>query len=173
MGSGVALRFAIDHPERTMGLVLVGASPTMGATAAARQFWDSTVSKLTDPVDPALVRGMTESILAQPVPQAFVDAAVQESLKVPAFVWKAAFESRWRLEGDYSADLSRIKAPTLIVWGDQDARYARAEQEALASAIAGSRLLAYHGAGHLLHWEEPQRFASDLVTFVEGLSERS
>jgi pimeloyl-ACP methyl ester carboxylesterase len=61
MGSGVALRFAIDHPERTMGLVLVGASPTMGSTPAARQFWNTTVSKLTDPVDPALVRGMTRA----------------------------------------------------------------------------------------------------------------
>jgi len=171
MGSGVALRFAIDHPERTMGLVLLGASPTMGATTAAREFWDSTVSKLTDPVDPALVRGMTESMLAQPVPQAFVDAAIREGLKVPAFVWKAAFESRWRLDGDYSADLRRIKAPTLIVWGDHDARYPRGEQDALASAIAGSRLVVYPRAGHNLHWEEPQRFASDLVSFVEGIDQ--
>jgi non-heme chloroperoxidase len=155
-----------------MGLVLVGASPTMGATAAAREFWNSTVSKLSDPVDPALVRGMTESLLARPVPPAFLDAAIQEGLKVPAFVWKAALESRWRLEGDYSAELSKIKAPTLILWGDHDARYPLDEQESLASAIAGSRLLVYYGAGHLLHWEEPQRFASDLVTFVEGLSER-
>jgi pimeloyl-ACP methyl ester carboxylesterase len=170
MGSGVALRFAVDHPERTMGLILVGASPSMGGTAAARQFWDSTVSKLTDPVDPALVRGMTEGLLARPVPPAFLDAAIGDGLKVPALVWKAAFESRWSLEGDYSAELSRIRAPTLIVWGDQDARYPRGEQEALASAIKGSRLIVYPGAGHLLHWEEPQRFASDLVKFVEGLS---
>ena len=167
MGSGVALRYAIDHPERTTGLVLVGATPTMGATGTAREFWDSTISKLTDPVDPALVRGMTEGMLAQPVPQAFLDAAIEEGVKVPAFVWQAAFESRWQLEGDYSGELDRIKAPTLIVWGDRDARYARSEQDTLASAIAGSRLLVYAGAGHLLHWEEPQRFASDLVTFVE------
>jgi non-heme chloroperoxidase len=173
MGSAVALRFALDHPERTVGLVLVGASPTMGSTAAARQFSDTTVSKLTDPVDPALVRGMTESMLAQPVPSAFLDAAIEAGLKVPALVWKAAFESRWRLEGDYSAELNRIKIPTLIVWGDHDVRYPRGEQEALASAIAGSRLLVYHGAGHLLHWEEPQRFASDLTAFVEGLFEGS
>lgn len=171
MGSGVALRFAIDHPECTMGLVLVGAAPTMGATAAAREFWDSTVSKLTDPVDRALVRGMTESMLTRPVPPAFLEAAVREGLKVPAFVWKAAFESRRSLEGDYSAELSRIRAPTLIVWGDQDARYSRGEQDALASAIAGSRLVVYPGAGHNLHWEEPQRFASDLVSFVEGIDQ--
>ena len=169
MGGGVAMRYTIDHPERTAGLVLVAASPTMGATGAAREFWDSTISKLTDPIDPALVRGMTESMLAQPVPQAFLDDAIQESLKVPAFVWKAAFESRWHLEGDYSGELDKVKAPTLLVWGDRDARYSRTEQDTLATAISGSRLLVYPGAGHLLHWEEPQRFASDLVTFVERL----
>lgn len=169
MGSAVAQRFAIDHPERTLGLVLIGASPTMEGSAATREFWDTTVSKLTDPVDPGLVRGMTEAMVTKPVPRSFLDAAVGESLKVPAFVWKSAFESRWRREGDFSNELGRISAPTLIVWGDQDARYPREEEEALASAILGSRLVVYEGAGHLLHWEEPVRFASDLAEFVEGL----
>ncbi|MDQ3931505.1 MAG: alpha/beta hydrolase [Actinomycetota bacterium] len=169
MGSAVAQRFAIDHPERTLGLVLVGASPTMAGTAAARQFWDSTVSKLKDPVDPRLVREMTESLLVKPVPQPFLDTVLKEGMKVPAHVWKGAFESRWNLEGDFSAQLGMIEAPTLIVWGEQDARYGRAEQEALASAITGARLVIYQDAGHLLHWEEPELFASDLVDFVQRL----
>lgn len=169
MGSAVAQRFAIDRPERTAGLVLVGASSTAAGTPAARSFWDSTVSKLTDPVDPALVRQTIESILAQPVPQGFLDTAVREGLKVPAFVWRDAFESRWRQESDFSAELSKIKAPTLIVWGDRDARYPRSEQEALVRAITGAQLVTYSSAGHLLHWEEPERFSSDLVTFIEKL----
>jgi non-heme chloroperoxidase len=169
MGSAVALRFAIDHPDRSAGLVLMGASATMAGTAAARAFWDTTVSKLTDPVDPGLVREMTESMLVKPVPRASVDAAVQEGIKVPAHVWRGVFQSRWTLEGDFSGQLSMIKTPTLIVWGDRDARYERTEQEALASAITGSRLIVYQGAGHLLHWEDPERFASDLVAFVQRL----
>ena len=169
MGSAVAQRFAIDKPERTTGLVLIGASSTAAGTPAARSFWDTTVSKLTDPVDPALVRQMIESTLTQPMPQEFLDTAVREGLKVPAFVWRAAFESRWRPESDFSAELSKIKTPTLIVWGDQDARYPRSEQEALVRAIAGARLVTYPGAGHLLHWEEPERFSADLVTFIENL----
>jgi non-heme chloroperoxidase len=36
-------------------------------------------------------------------------------------------------------------------------------------AIVGSQLVVYPGAGHSPHWEEPNRFASDLVSFVEGL----
>jgi non-heme chloroperoxidase len=145
MSSAVTLRFAIDHPDRTGGLVLVGASPTMAGPAAARAFWDSTVSKLTDPVDPRLVREMTESMLVKHVPRAFVDAAVQEGSKVPAHVWRAVFQSRWNLEGDFSGQLGMIKTPTLIVWGDQDGRYGRTEQEALASAISGSRLIVFQG----------------------------
>jgi pimeloyl-ACP methyl ester carboxylesterase len=28
----------------------------------------------------------------------------------------------------------------------------------------------YPGAGHGLHWEEPERFAADLTTFAEDLT---
>jgi pimeloyl-ACP methyl ester carboxylesterase len=46
----------------------------------------------------------------------------------------------------------------------------RADQDALVSAVAGSRLMIYERAGHALHWEEPERFASDVVAFVESLT---
>lgn len=169
MGSAVALRFAIDHPGRTAGLVLVGASATTRGTPAAREYWDTILSQLTDPVDPDLVRQMTEGDLAQLVPEEFCETLVREGLKVPAHVWRATFESRWRLEGDFEAELGGIRAPTLIIWGQQDARYSPGDQDALAAAIPNSRLRVYPGAGHAPHWEEPERFASDLVAFVEEL----
>lgn len=169
MGSAVATRFAIDQPQRTAGLVLVGASSGLAASEAARQFWDATLAELKDPVDPQLVRGMTEDILSKPVPQAFLDAVAREGMKVPAHVWKQAFESRWKLEGDFSKQLTMIEAPTLIIWGEQDARYSRADEATLAAAIPKARLLVYRDAGHMLHWEEPRRFASDLAAFVQGV----
>jgi pimeloyl-ACP methyl ester carboxylesterase len=125
------------------------------------------VSRLTDPIDPNFVREFQESTVAQSVPQPFLDAVVQESLKVPARVWRAAFEGF--LEDDFAGELDRVKAPTLILWGDQDALCPRADQEALLAAIAGSRLAVYEGAGHALHWDYPDRFASDLVAFCNGL----
>ena len=83
-------------------------------------------------------------------------------------MWRAAFEGG--LEDDFSGELDKIKAPTLIVWGDQDATCPRSDQEALA-ALTGSRLVVYPGAGHALHCEEPDRFASDLAAFIEDLGE--
>jgi non-heme chloroperoxidase len=52
------------------------------------------------------------------------------------------------------------------VWGDRDTYCLRAEQDALAASIAGSQLVVYPGAGHALHWEQPQRFAADLAAFT-------
>jgi pimeloyl-ACP methyl ester carboxylesterase len=167
MGSCVAQRFAIDYPERALGLVLIGSFATLRDNPGVRELWDSTISKLTDPVDPGFVREFQESTLAQPVPQAFFETIVRESLKVPARVWRAAFEGF--LVNDCSEELTKIKAPTLIVWGDQDAICPRREQETLAAAIAGTQLVVYPGAGHAPHWEDPAHFAADLVAFTDHL----
>jgi non-heme chloroperoxidase len=165
MGASIAQRFAIDHPGRTLGLVLVGSLITWRGHPDFVELWNSVVSTLTDPIDPGFVREFQESTLARPVPPEFLETVVRESLKLPARVWRAVL-LEGLLEADFSRELANIQAPTLIFWGDQDA-LTRNGQEALTAAIAGSRLVTYAGAGHGLHWEEPGRFAADLTAFVE------
>jgi non-heme chloroperoxidase len=69
-----------------------------------------------------------------------------------------------RREADSSGEVGAIKASP-IVCGDRDAFFPRSEQEALAATTAGSRPVAYPGAGHGRRWEEPERFAADLAAF--------
>jgi non-heme chloroperoxidase len=120
---------------------------------------------MTDPIDPGFVDAFQRSTLAQPVPPEFLDEVVRESRKLPARVWKAVFESFF--ESDFSAGLSAISIPTLIVWGANDTICPRSEQEVLARSIPYARLVIYEDAGHAPHWEEPARFAGDLVDFVD------
>jgi pimeloyl-ACP methyl ester carboxylesterase len=96
MGSINAQRFAIDHPERVLGLALAGSFATCHGNPTLVDLWQSGVSQLTDPIDPSFVREFQESTLAQPVSPAFLDTVVQESLKVPARVWQAALKESWR-----------------------------------------------------------------------------
>jgi pimeloyl-ACP methyl ester carboxylesterase len=168
MGSTHAMRFAIDYPRRTLGLVLVGAFASYRANPIVDEFWHSTVSQLTDPIDPALIREFQERSLAHPVSPEFLDTIVQESLKMPARVWRAAFEGF--LEDDFARDLGKIQAPTLILWGTEDAFASRRDQDDLLKKIAGSQLVAYQNVGHAPHWEEPERFAADLTAFARSLS---
>jgi pimeloyl-ACP methyl ester carboxylesterase len=166
-GGFVARRFAIDYPQRTSGLVLIGSPLTLRDKPSVLELWDTTISRLTDPIAPDFVRDFMESTFAQPVPQAFLETLVQESLKVPARVWRVTFEGL--LEDDSLEELNKIKAPTLIVWGDQDTTVPRSDQEAFLTAIADSRLVVYPGAGHALYCEEPVRFASNLAAFSVDL----
>jgi non-heme chloroperoxidase len=167
MGATVAQRFAIDYPRRTVALVLVGSFFTVKDHPAVKEFWETTVSNLTDPIDPAIVRAFQQSTLHQPVPPSFFDVIVQESLKVPARVWKSALGAM--LVTDMSPELHKIQVPAQLIWGDQDAFASRSDQEALLAAIAGSKLHVYKEVGHSPHWEDPNRFVNDVVEFMSAL----
>lgn len=166
MGSLAARRFAIDYPERTSGVVLVGSFATIGNPGVTAV--EAAVLTLDDPVDPAFVREFQESTLATPVPRTFFDTVVRESLKLPARVWRAAVTGI--LEDDTFAELDRVRAPALVVSGERDELCPRSDQEALAAAIADARLVVCPGAGHGLHWENPERFASTLVAYLRTVA---
>jgi pimeloyl-ACP methyl ester carboxylesterase len=161
-GSYTAQRFALDHPDRTLGLVLIGAFDSF-ATEEFRELL-AVVDELTDPVDPAFVREFQESTIAEPVPPAFLDRIVAESRKLPARVWQTWL--REMIDAEPPSAAGTIDAPTLILWGDRDDYCPRASQDALLAAIPGARLVAYEGAGHCPHWERPAEAAQEIAAFA-------
>ena len=162
MGSFIAQEIALSAPERVSHLVLIG-SATTGDNAVIRELAEA-VKDLADPLDRAFVHEFQASTLHQPIATEVLDAIVGESMKMPARIWReaaaglVAFQSRDRL--------SAIAAPTLVVWGDHDEIFARSEQDALVAAIPRATLKVYENAGHGVHWEQSERFASDLVELV-------
>jgi non-heme chloroperoxidase len=164
MGTANALRCAIDFPERTLGVVLGGSGASYGRNPGLVELRESAIAGLTDPIDRAFVREFQEGTVVRPVPEAFLATVIAESLKVPARVWRAALEGL--MEDDFVSELDRVKAPTLIAWGERDGLVPRADQDALLAGIRGSRLVVYEGTGHGLHWEAPERFAADLTAFA-------
>lgn len=171
MGSTVALRFALDYPERTRALVLMGAFARYATNPVITQYLDECVFQLVDPIDRSIAREFQESTLAAPIAADLLTTYIDESLKVPARVWRDAFAGL--LTDEHADRLEDVQAPALLVWGDQDAFVPKMDQYQLLAAIPDSRLKVYEGVGHALHWEEPQRFATDVVDFLAGLSNES
>lgn len=170
MGSVIAQRFAIDYPERVAGLVLEGAIGALAAIPDSEAF-AAMIASLTDPLDPVIVREFQLSTITQPVAPEHVDRFVQESLKVPAHVWHSVIAA---LMGDDTYQrISAIRAPTVLLWGDQDGVGTRDAQEALVAGIANARLIVYAGTGHAVHWEQPERAAADISAFIDSLASTS
>lgn len=168
-GSYAAQRFALDHAERALGIVLIGSFSSFAGNPGVVELQD-VVSQLTDPVDRQFVREFQESCVAQPVPAAFMEAIIDGSSQVPARVWKTYLDDL--VTADAPIESGAIAAPALILWGDQDAFCLRADQDALLAAIPQARLSVYEGTGHCAHWEQPQRAAAEIVAFAHESAQR-
>ena len=63
-------------------------------------------------------------------------------------------------------ELQRISAPTLLVWGEQDAMIPFANSADYLKAIKGSTLAAFSGVGHLPHEEAPEKSIIPVRAFL-------
>jgi non-heme chloroperoxidase len=161
MGSFVAQHMAWLAPERVARLVLVG-SFTTARNEPVLALAES-VANLTDPVDVSFIREFQMSTVCRPVPSEFMERVIAESRKLPAHVWKAVMAGL--LGSDSSLQLGSIRCPVLIIWGDQDAIFSRAEQDKIAGLVEGAELRVEPGVGHDPQWEDPEAFVRHLVAF--------
>lgn len=163
MGSFVAQTIALDHAGRVDALVLIGSAATLQGNPVAAELV-SIVQTLEDPIDPEFVHAFQASTFYRPLPRGFLDTAVEESLKVPAFVWKDALAGLYAV--DHTARLGEIAAPTAIFWGDQDVFFGESDQVVLDEGIPDSTLFVYPETGHGLQAEAADELVHDLVTFL-------
>ena len=166
MSSMIAQRLALDLGGRVEGLILLGAFRTLAGNPAVEALHDE-VMKMGDRVDPDFVRAFQESTVHKPVGPSFMSTVIEESCKVPAFVWRAALKAQ--LEESFTDELPRIAAPSLVIWGDRDAFMPYEEQLALTAALRRCELHVLPGAGHALHWEDPQTVAGLIARFTQRI----
>jgi non-heme chloroperoxidase len=167
MGSLVAQRLAAHFPRKVSALVLIGAMRSVKGNPAVEELWREGVATMTDPIDPAFVQTFQESTVARPVPRAFLEQVISESLKVPARVWRSTLRSL--LDDDGRDAHGRVSVPSYIIWGDQDGITLRAEQQALVSAIPSATLAIHEGAGHSPHWEDPVSVAAEVTGWTHRM----
>jgi non-heme chloroperoxidase len=158
----IARRVAETHPDRVARLVLINCAVTL--PTQVRREMQAAVQTLQDPLSVAFVRELHASVAHLPLPEPIFERLVAQSLKAPARVWQAGLEGL--LGFDDAANLGRIAAPTLLLWGERDGMFSREEQDRLAAAIPGARLHVVPEVGHSPHLERPARVADSLDAFM-------
>lgn len=166
MGATIAQGFAADYPERTLGMVLVGSFANFKENEAIQGF-QQVLDTLNDPVEQSFAAEFQQSTLGKPIDPEFLQTAINESLKLPARVWKSTAHGLFK--ADYVNRLRTYTKPVLILWGDKDVFSPMKDQDLLAGVLMRSQLVIYKGTGHAVHWEEPARFAADLDSFIQQI----
>lgn len=153
-----------DADGRIRRLVLVGSGPGRPADPSKPSELSSYFASVRDPIDYEFARDFQAGTSAIPLPPQFLETMIAEVQRVPAAMFHALAKSE--ADPQHVERLGRIKAKTLMLWGDKDAMFSRADQDDLLKIVPGSTLIAYPGTGHALHWEQPERFARDLMAFM-------
>lgn len=182
MGGKHALAFAIAHPERVTGLVLVdGSGGPMLARGKDKK--DSGNIGFTIARTPVLNR-----IAEQITPRSLIAESLAQSVSVKAVANEAAVTRYWELlryPGNRRATMKRfsqpydpltrdeiaaVTTPTLILWGEEDRVIPVEAGRWLAKTLPNNRLEVYPGIGHLPHEEAPEATLADLTAWLADLA---
>lgn len=170
MGSGVAVDFAIAHPDRVKSLIAVGPWAFGYSSSAAQQMFND--------------MGQVRSALAAGGHAAAVEAWMNAPFFHKTIVEPAAGKRFNVIANDYTfwhfahADpqqtvkpsaagrLAEIRVPTFIVAGERDIPACLEIADLLARSAPRARKIVMNGAGHLMQMERPDEFNRIVLDFL-------
>jgi 3-oxoadipate enol-lactonase len=165
LGGLVAQCFAANHPDRTDRLVLC--DTTARYTDAARKGWGERAAVAREKgatalLDTLLTVWFTPDLVAGNPPA--VQYVRDRFANVSGEGYAKACEAL--AAADLRPLLARIKAPTLVVCGDQDVPDFLVAARDLETAIGNARLQWLKPARHASPLEQPQQFVAALREFL-------
>lgn len=169
MGGVIALTYAAAYPDRVRRLIVADVAGVLhrsvygeflGRAVAERAIGDS---PWYDLLVKAIV-SQAESLPAKGVMSIEQPQVRQRLLRGDPF----AIAALALVEHDLSRGLRAIKAPTLIVWTNDDRVAPPRTGQVLASVIPGARLLVIGEGGHAPQLSEPERFNAALRDELRG-----
>ena len=153
-----------DADHRVRRLVLIGSGPDRPRDPNKPSALSAYFAGVRDPIDYQFARDFQSGTAFTPLPPLFLETMIAEVQRVPAAMFHELAVGV--VDPQHASKLAQITAVTLLLWGERDAMFSTADQQALLAIIPGSRLIAYPDTGHALHWEQPERFATDLTAFM-------
>ena len=179
MGGGLAIDFALDHPERTIGLVLIGTA----VTGADDTELPEEAADLEDALDYARERGNIETINRIEA-HLWLDGPLSASGRVQGPVRELFLSMNRRIlnhapltqedeRDDATISLGTIIAPTLLVVGELDFPDIVARHEDLSEELETSFAVVLEDTAHFPSLERPDLFNPLLLEFLDAVSGRS
>jgi pimeloyl-ACP methyl ester carboxylesterase len=72
------------------------------------------------------------------------------------------------VNADMRPQLARLKASTLLIWGERDHETPLSDARTMEKLIPDSGLVVFEGCGHFAYAEQPDRFARIVDVFLRS-----
>ena len=171
MGGKMAWSLAASQPERVQALVLM-----------APDGFPETKDIGTKPYEVPAIMGLIKFVLPKylvrkSIEPAFSDAdALNDALvnryfdmlRAPGVRGAILERSNQTIYTDPVPRLKAIKAPTLLIWGEQDQMIPSTNAQIYANVLSNSTTVLVPKLGHLLQEEQPEKGLAVVMQFLDG-----
>lgn len=181
MGGKHALAYAIAHPERLTGLVLVDGSGGPMLKLPEKEG----AKKDSGNIGFKIARMPGVNLLAEQItPRSLIAQSLEQSVSIKSVASEATIDRYWELlryPGNRRAtlkrfsqpydplkaeDIAKVQTPTLILWGEEDRIIPVEAGRWLAKTLPVNELHIYPKIGHLPHEEAPEATLADLEPWL-------
>jgi len=173
LGSYIAQTFAEYWPEHTRRVVLISSSGGPLASCAAPSGepavkpidYRGEILKLHEPIDPDSKFMVEWWSSPTPVNEDFLHRQRVDAAAIPLRVWLAVLDQG--LAGpSLQATLPRLKARTLLIWGEKDPIFGAPDRCSLRTALPDAEVRLFPELGHNPFWEDPAAVAAVVNAFL-------
>lgn len=172
MGGAIATRLASEMTAQVRSLTLLNSYGVFKTPSFMENYLKThDHNPIFDIQDRAGYRTMLSHVMAQPpqMPGFVLDVLVSQIQQRQALNYKILADCQ--LDPDVTCFLPRIQAPTLVIWGAEDKILHVDNADIFAQEIPNCRKIIYDQIGHVPMAECPERAASDMIAFLDQVSD--
>lgn len=164
LGGPIALTFAAHYPDAVRSLVIADSFVDMREVGGARiPEWAKSIA--ATPMEKFGRRYADSRLMPSAAPGARDDMAAAIA-KVPPTAYVDTMKAIFEIE--FTAELASVRAPCLVIFGDQDDVTPIKHSRQIADGIPGARLEVIEDAGHIANIDQPEAFNRLLADFLDA-----
>ncbi|MBI2514708.1 alpha/beta hydrolase [Candidatus Wolfebacteria bacterium] len=161
-GGRIAIKFAVSHPEKLNGLILCAAAG-LKEKLNFRQRVGRVLARFGKPIFRAIAPQNLTDFMKRIL---YKFTGSRDFLLAPGIMKEVLVKT---IAEDSMPYLSRIKTPTLIIWGNKDKILPLSDAYIMNKEILGSHLEILENVGHRPHKEAPEKLIEIIDGFIKNL----
>ncbi len=154
LGGGIALAYALQYPEDTLGLILVG---TGGRLRVLPAFLEALREGVLPPA-------FNDYLYSPEVDEELIERGREEAKNTPASIYYADLSACDKF--DIMKELHRIIQPAQVICGSEDRLTPSKYSQFLGEQLPQARVEIIPGAGHMVMIEKPHAVNDTISDFI-------
>lgn len=167
MGGAISSLYAARHPEQVLSMTLISPAGVHDIPSEMDALLEEGQNPLIPQTEEQFYQ-LLDFVMAEPpfIPAAIAKAEAEVSVSRAEINKKIFADIRSDLELGLDREFKNIKAPTLIIWGDQDNAINVENIDRYAELVAGAQKEVLEGIGHVAMIEVPSYTAELMSDFL-------